>query len=167
MDTLKRIFAAIEQLKIATAVPKPTDFDLAELITEIAAESCASRSQEISLIGAKPMLVTSDPALLRIALANGVRNAVEAVSGADSHDPHPIAITWGKTNIDYWVTILDRGAGIVGPGESAFGIGKTTKKGHSGFGLAIASQAIETLNGVCTLQPANEGGTRFELRWAR
>ena len=167
VDTLKRVFAAIEQLKIAAAVPRPTDFDLAELLTEIADEACASGQQQISLIGAKPMLITSDPALLRVALSNGARNAVDAVSGADSRDPHLITITWGATDIDYWVTILDRGSGIVGPAESAFGIGKTTKKGHSGFGLAIARQAIETLNGMCTLQPATEGGTRFELRWAR
>ena len=76
-------------------------------------------------------------------------------------------MTWGMTDIDYWVAVLDRGPGIVGPAESTFGIGETTKKGHSGFGLAIAKQAIETLGGACTLQPAAEGGARFEIRWER
>ena len=166
VDTLKRVLNAIEQLKVAAAVPRPTEFDLADLLTGIAAEAAASGRPQVSLIGARPMLITSDPALLRIALSNGVRNAVEAVSGAASNDPHLVTVTWGQTDIDYWVAVLDRGPGIVGPTESAFGIGKTTKKGHSGFGLTIARQAIETLGGVCTLQPATEGGARFEVRWA-
>ncbi len=113
------------------------------------------------------MLVTSDRALLRLAVSNGIRNAVEAVTGAPGDEPHPIIVAWGATDVDYWVTVLDRGPGVVGPAESAFGIGKTTKKGHSGFGLTIARQAIETLGGMCTLQPVTEGGARFELRWER
>ena len=41
-----------------------------------------------------------------------------------------IVITWGETDVDYWVAVLDRGAGSDrSQSESAFGIGKTTKKG--------------------------------------
>ena len=47
------------------------------------------------------------------------------------------------------------------------GVGKTTKKGHSGFGLPIAISAIEALGGTVTLQPASDGGTKYELRWER
>ena len=168
VDTLKRVFDAIEQLKIAAAVPKPTEFDLADLLSEIAAEAIpCDQPQLISLIGTRPMLITSDRALLRIALSNGARNAVEAVSDAAIEKPHPITVTWGATDIDYWVVVLDRGPGIVGPVESAFGVGKTNKRGHSGFGLTIARQAIETLGGACSLQPATEDGARFEVRWPR
>ena len=167
VETLRRVFDAIEQLKIATAVPKPTEFDLVELLAETASDVQVDGQQELSLIGAKPMLVTSDPGLLRMALSNGVRNAVESVSHVGSDEPHQITITWGQTDIDYWVAVLDAGSGIVGPVESAFDVGTTTKKRHSGFGLAIARQAIETLGGVCTLQPATNGGARFEVRWPR
>lgn len=167
VDNLKRIFEAIEQLKGATAVPRPNEFDLSELLTETVSEAIGDDPVEISLCGSKPMLLTSDPALLRLALSNGIRNALEAVTASPSDEPHPIIVTWGETDIDYWVAILDRGPGIVGPAESTFGIGTTTKKGHSGFGLAIARQAIETLGGACTLQPATEGGARFEIRWER
>ena len=168
VDTLKRVFEAIEQLKIAAAVPKPTEFDLADLLNEIAAEAVpCGQSQLFSLIGAKPMLITTDRALLGMALSNAARNAVEAVSDPAQEVPHPVTVTWGATDIDYWVVVLDRGSGIVGPAESAFEVGTTTKRGHSGFGLTIARQAIETLGGACSLQPATENGARFEVRWPR
>ena len=165
VDAIRRVFEAIEQLKGATAVPRPTEFDLAELVAEIALEVVGDCPIEVSLHGAKPMLITSDRTLLGVAVSNGVRNAVEAVIGTLGNEPHPIIVTWGETDIDYWVSVLDRGPGVVGSTESAFGIGKSTKKGHSGFGLTIARQAIETLGGVCSLQPAVEGGARFEVRW--
>ena len=63
--------------------------------------------------------------------------------------------------------MLDKGPGIVGPTESAFDIGKSTKQGHCGFGLAIARQAIETLGGTVSLQPVVGGGALYEARWER
>lgn len=165
MDSLKRIFEAFEQLKSAAAIPRPEEFDLAELVAEIVSETIENCEIEVSLLGTKPMLITADPAVLRLAVSNGMRNAVEAVMSASQDEPHPIVVTWGETDVDYWVAVLDRGPGLVGPTESAFGIGKTTKKGHSGFGLTIARQAIETLEGACTLQSVKEGGSLFEVRW--
>lgn len=167
VQNLKRVFEAIEQLKGATTAPRPEEFDLAELLTEIVSETVGSEPVEISLHGVKPTLITSDRMLLRLAISNGIRNAVEAVTGSPGTEPYPIVVTWGETDVDYWIAVLDHGPGIVGPAESAFGIGKTTKQGHSGFGLAIARQASETLGGECTLQPAKEGGARFEIRWER
>ena len=165
IENLQRVFEAIEQLKGAAAAPKPQEFDLATLVSDIVTTVVGDQRVDVSLHGTKPFLIISDKALLGFALTNGVRNAFEAVAALDSNDPHPIIITWGETDVDYWVAVLDSGAGIVGPIESAFGIGKTTKRGHSGFGLAIARQAIETLGGSCTLQPAAEGGAHFEIRW--
>ena len=167
IETLKRAFEGIEQLKSAAAVPRPEEFDLEILLTDIVSEIDAAHTAEVSLHGAKPMVITSDPNLLRLAVSNGIRNAVEAVAGLPAKAPHPIIITWGETDVDYWISVLDRGPGLVGTSESAFGVGQTTKKGHRGFGLAIARQAVETLGGVCTLQPASEGGARFEIRWER
>lgn len=168
LDSIERIFEAIEQLKGAAAVPKPEQFDLSELLADIAsAEVPEDQALTVSLVGPRPMIVTSDPALVRLVICNGVRNALEAVAAANPGEPHPIVITWGETDVDYWVAILDRGAGLVGPPEAAFEIGKSTKKGHSGFGLAIARQAIETLGGTVLLAPADQGGTRYEARWER
>lgn len=167
VENLQRVFEAIEQLKGAASVPKPDEFDLAALLAEIVSEEVGDKDVEVSLHGAKPMLITSDQALVRLAVSNGIRNAIEAVVSPLLQEPHAIVVIWGETDVDYWVAVLDRGPGLVGPAESAFGIGKTTKKGHSGFGLTIARQAVETLGGTCTLQPAMEGGARFEIRWER
>jgi signal transduction histidine kinase len=168
IDNLRRVFDAIEQLKIASAVPKPTEFDLALLLSSIVEAEAGQRLVDVvSLYGVKPFLINSDPALVSLAASNGIRNAVDAIVSLEGTQPHQIIVSWGDTDIDYWVVVLDRGIGIVGPVEAAFEIGKTTKPGHSGFGLAIARQSIETLGGSCSLQPAAEGGTYFEIRWER
>ena len=168
LESVQRIFDAIELLKNAAAVPKPEQFDLAELLSDIvAAEAPDGSGIDVSLLGPKPLMIMSDRALVRLVVCNGVRNALEAVAAPNPADPHPIVITWGETDVDYWVAVLDRGMGIVGPVESAFEIGKSTKQGHSGFGLAVARQAIETLGGTVVLQPAAEGGARYEARWER
>lgn len=167
IENLQRVFEAIEQLKGASAVPKPQEFDLASSITNMVETVVGDQPVDISLHGAKPFIINSDQALLSFALTNGIRNATEAVAALESDEPYPVIINWGETDIDYWVAVIDRGRGIVGPVESAFGIGKTTKRGHSGFGLAIARQAIETLGGSCTLQPVAEGGAHFEVRWEK
>ena len=168
VDNLKRVCHAIEQLGSASATPRPEEFDLSELVLEIVQSEAIPRKIDVSLQGPSPLLVTSDPALLRLAISNGVRNSVEAVLAASTHnEPHSIVVNWNETDVDYWTAILDRGPGLLGPMESAFEAGTTTKKGHTGFGLSIARQAIEALDGSCTLQPSLTGGALFEMRWQR
>lgn len=166
VEKLKRVFVAIENLKCAAAVPKPEEFDLAHLVHELASDELDGVPFEISVQGPKPFIINSDRALLALAISNGLRNAIEAAAKT-CDAPHPVIVAWGNTDVDYWVSILDCGPGIAGPTEAAFGIGKTTKKGHTGFGLAIARQAVETLGGKCTLQHATEGGAKFEIRWEK
>lgn len=166
VGSLSEVLDAIEQLQVAAALPRPTELDLAGWLDDLVFEVAGTAVANVSLQGARPTMINSDPALLRLAVSNGLRNALEAVSYAGNEDAHSVVVTWGATNLDYWVAVLDRGPGLVGPVESAFGVGQSTKKGHSGFGLAIAKQAIETLGGTCTLEATDGGGARFELRWA-
>jgi signal transduction histidine kinase len=168
LETSRRVFEAIEKLKDAAGVPRPQEFDLATLIQDFAEAEVPDAVPWISPIGPKPFVISSDPGLIRMAVGNGIRNAVEAVTLAGM-DPqqHDIVINWGGTDSDYWVSVLDRGPGITGPVESAFDIGSSTKKDHSGFGLAIARQAIDTLTGIVTLEPAKEGGAVYTARWKR
>jgi signal transduction histidine kinase len=168
LETIRRVFDAIEMLKNAAGVPRPQEFDLPTLLQDFAEAEVPAAVPWISPIGPKPFVINSDPALIRMAVGNGIRNAVEAVSvaGADPQQ-HDIVLNWGVTDADYWVSVLDRGPGIDGPVEPAFEIGSSTKKDHSGFGLAIARQAIDTLTGVVTLEPAKEGGALYTARWKR
>ena len=165
-ETVRKIFDAINQLKGATATPKPEEFDLSELVREIVSSEDTSKNADlVSLVGPSPFMVETDPALLRLSIANGLRNAIEAVALGAMASDHAIVINWGRTDVDCWLSILDRGVGIPGPVEPAFEIGKSNKEGHSGFGLAIARQAIETLGGSVTLQSTAEEGTRYAVRW--
>ena len=167
IQTLQQIFPAIEQLKGATASPRIEEFDLSELLTDIVAEETAGTTLAIAPQGARPLLIKSDRVLLRFAVRNGIRNAIEAVGANVTGDPHPVVLSYGETDKDYWIAVIDRGPGLVGPTESVFDIGRSRKTGHIGFGLAIARQAMETLGGSVTLEPAAGGGARFELRWER
>ncbi len=168
LETIHRVFDAIEMLKNAAGAPRPQEFDLATLLQEIIETEVPDAQPSISRLGAKPFVLKGDPGLIRMVVSNGIRNAVESVS-ASGVEPaeHAVVINWGKTDIDYWVSVLDRGAGITGPAESAFEIGSSTKRNHSGFGLAIARQAIDTLTGEVTLEPARNGGAVYTARWKR
>lgn len=165
--TLQMVFDAIEQLRKASATPKPIEFNLAELISDIVITEFEEFSDRVALYGQKPLLLTSDPALLRFGICNGLKNAVEAVLSVTGAEIWPIVITWGETDVDYWIAIIDRGPGMNKPVETLLGIGKTTKEGHSGFGLPIAVAAINALSGTITLEAASGSGAKFELRWEK
>jgi signal transduction histidine kinase len=168
LDNLERIFEGISGLRKAAATPKIEELDLALLIREIVGVEIGDRTLLVSQQGIQPLLIHSDQRLLSLAISNGLRNAIEAVENVPAgQEPHAVVITWGETEVDYWIVILDRGPGLIGPFEAAFEVGRTTKQGHSGFGLPITRQAMETLEGSATLTPAQGGGARLELRWDR
>jgi signal transduction histidine kinase len=165
LDRLSRIFDCVTLLKTAATTPKSEEFDLSQLVNEIIEEETENKHINVSTQGPRPFLIVSDPRLLRLALCNGLRNAIEATVQSGVTSDHSIVIAWDKTDVDYWLTIIDKGPGISGSHEKAFEIGQTNKKDHAGFGLAIARQAIESLYGSASLHAAEGGGTRFELRW--
>ena len=113
------------------------------------------------------MLVLGDRGLLSLVLGNGLRNAIEASMDVDSRDPPGVVIAWDETNTDYWVVILDRGAGLPAGSHYAFEAGRTSKPGHAGLGLAIAKQAADSLTGRIVLKPRADGGTAYELSWPK
>jgi signal transduction histidine kinase len=167
VERVQRIFDGIEQLRRATATPKPESFDLADLISQVIREEGTGKGVEATPHGPRPFIVRSDARLLSFAISNGLRNAIDAALQSKVSAPYPVVITWGETEVDYWIAIIDQGPGLTGPVEAAFEPGKSTKPGHSGFGLAIARQAMETLDGSVSLSPGTSGGARYELRWCR
>lgn len=168
LESINRVFEAIETLKNAASVPRPLEFDLTALIDELIGIFPEETIAWISTIGSRPFVIKGDPALIRMVVVNGLRNAVEAQqSSARPAEPHAVTISWGDTDVDYWVAILDHGDGIAGPTETAFEIGTSTKKNHTGFGLAIARQAVETMIGALVLEPAKDGGALYTARWRK
>ena len=94
-----------------------------------------------------------------------MRNAVDALEGVRLPEgAHAIIVAWGQTDIDYWITVIDKGKGLELRSDAAFDTGNTTKKGHPGMGLSIARRAMDSLEGTADLE-TKEDGTHFELRW--
>jgi signal transduction histidine kinase len=166
IDRMERLLAAIEALKKVSVAARLVDFDLSELLADVVTVETQGAGG-VSLNGAAPFLVRGDPDLLRFAVANGLRNAIEANAQSGVAGPHSIVITWGATDIDCWVTIIDSGPGISKNSAAAFKMGTTSKKDHSGMGLPIARQAMLSMEGEIALVPDSNGGARFELRWYR
>ena len=165
LEYLKKILTGIQSLRIAASTPNLEDFDLAEMIAEVAEKEIPAEKATVSLVGHQPLLCKNDASLLRLALANGLRNAVDALDGVRLPEgAHAIVVTWGKTDIDYWITVIDKGKGLELRSDAAFNTGNTTKKGHAGMGLSIARRAMDSLEGTAELE-TKEDGTHFELRW--
>jgi signal transduction histidine kinase len=165
LEYLKKILSGIQSLRIAASTPNLEEFDLAELIAEVAETEVPAGKATVSLVGHQPLLCKNDASLLRLALANGLRNAVDALEGVRLPEgAHAIIVTWGQTDIDYWITVIDKGKGLELRSDAAFDTGNTTKKGHPGMGLSIARRAMDSLEGTADLE-AKEDGTHFELRW--
>ncbi|MDE0900929.1 MAG: HAMP domain-containing sensor histidine kinase [Erythrobacter sp.] len=168
LESVTRVFDAIERLKNAASVPRPEEFDLSALVDELLDAYTPDVRTWISTIGSRPFLIKSDPSLVRMVVANGIRNAVEAQQAAsDQPNAHAVTISWGDSDVDYWLAVLDHGVGLNGPIETAFEIGNSTKKDHIGFGLAIARQAVETMIGSLILEPSKHGGALYTARWRK
>ncbi len=144
---LQTIFEGIQALKDATTSAKVEQFDLADLVEEVVSQELQGGMLPPSLVGMRPAVVTTDRRILTLALCNGIRNAIEAVKENPSlvtndgtiNDAAPVVVTWGMTDIECWVSVIDRGNGLVGS-VTTFDIGRTSKIGHIGFGLAMLSR---------------------------
>lgn len=164
LSNLENIFEGIVELRKTANAAQLHDFDLAELVENIVLTEAAGSNIDVSMVGRKPLMLLSDPNLLRLALCNGIRNAIESVKSLEKSNNFAIVVNWEMTDRDFWVSIIDHGLGLIGPTETAFDIGRTSKSGHAGFGLAIARQAMEKLNGTVSLKPSAAGGATYEIR---
>lgn len=167
VEKLQDIFDGIESLKKATSTPQPVEMDLASFIRDLVEIEREDRNIEASFVGAQPMVIVCDRGLLALALCNGIKNAIEAAASVSSNTRTPmIIVSWGQTDIDYWITVIDNGPGVPQNSSRSFNLGETTKPGHLGFGLSIARQAIETMHGTIELRNSGADGAAYELRWS-
>jgi signal transduction histidine kinase len=162
----------IAQLKAAAASPKNQTFPLGPWVRELVMASGFNRDLFL-LVGPDNLSVTADPALLGIAISNGLKNAVEAVEAfhavrigpSEADPPSRIVVSWDVTDVEAWVSIKDDGIGLTSAATSAALLGRTTKPNHSGLGLPTARQAMESMGGSLSLEPGAHNGARFEVRW--
>jgi signal transduction histidine kinase len=166
LDLLSDLLDAVRHLKRAAAVPRYAEFDLSEIVTATV-DSLRDTTEgiEIRFAGQAPFLVSADKESMRLALVNGLRNAVEAVRGMSRSEPPQIAINWGRGGVENWLVIIDSGPGFPGDPATALKLGVTNKEGHIGYGLATAQFAMQSMQGDVLLSNDPAGGAKFELRW--
>lgn len=165
LQRIRRLLKAIEILGQAAGAPQIQDFNLPELIVTITSEVEENTPDlRIDRVGPDPLLVSGDRSLLEVAFQNGLYNAIEASSELG----RPVLVTWGETDRDYWIAVLDQGHGLPPHSDQAFEIGVTTKSGeHLGMGLALARRAVRSMGGEIALSPRQGAGASYELRWPR
>ena len=169
LDRLESLLLAIHTLSRAAETPTVHECDLAEQIRVVADSESLNHSVKLELAGPSPLVVETDDSLVKLVVANGIRNAIEATEAtADaSRSSNRVVLTWGETDRDYWIAIVDWGCGPPVGIDRMFEIGSTTKKNHLGMGLAIAERAALSLKGKVTLTPREDRGTLLEFRWPR
>jgi signal transduction histidine kinase len=163
----------IRRLSDASSSPVRDEVDVARLVQDEADGVCAELGVGLSPpvdgvpertwvepTGPSPLVVLADAGLVRLALANGLRNAIEASLEVGAKTP--VVVSWGETDKDLWLAVIDRAGGIPAGSSQVFAIGATSKRGHMGLGLATAQQAVWSHGGTLELEP-REDGTTFRI----
>lgn len=165
LNRLEALLRAIGRLCKSASSPQLKEFDLSIEIEEIASQESISTDVRIELAGRQHLVVVGDPDLVDIVIRNGLRNAIEATESNNIKNNGSVVITWGDTDVEYWIAIIDKGIGLPIGGQRVWEIGTSTKRGHIGMGLPIALQASRSLGGTLSLVTGAETGARFEFRW--
>lgn len=165
LEHLDDLFAALERIGLATEAAQYEEFDLAGHVMDIAASVAEQTEMPVETTGLEPLLVVSDPNLVEFAVSNGIRNACEAVRSMPVERRAPVIVSWGKSDKEFWVSVIDRGPGPPDDLQDPFAFAESRKKDHIGAGLSLARRAIRTLGGSATLREREGGGAHFEVRW--
>lgn len=164
VNSLASLLSGIRSLKTAASKANFAECDLAQECHD----ACYIFGDKLELFrfaGQSPFLVETDPDLLKLALSNVIKNAVEAVSVLPEDSDQSVTLNWGRAGHEYWVSVLDSGLGFDREPFSMVEFGKSTKDKHIGFGLATAKQAMLAMGGDVYPENAVNGGARVVLKW--
>lgn len=165
LQLLKLKLQAIDKLGQATSPPGAAEFDLGDLLARLST-SHGTDVVDVLPRGPKPLVVISDESLVELIVSNALRNAIEAsTTNHDATNHGTVVLSWGVTEKDTYIRIVDDGPGLAGPVEQLAKWGRTTKKAGHGYGLATAIAAARSLGGHIELSNTEVGGARFEFRW--
>ncbi|HEY6065748.1 MAG TPA: ATP-binding protein [Thermoanaerobaculia bacterium] len=144
-------------------VPEPVD--LTGVATAAVAETeTAFPGVSVGLDGSFPV-VSGSEVLLRRALVNLLRNAVEATPAQRRAEASAILLEGRSTDGEVFLVVGDRGAGVdASLREEIFLPFYSTKPRGSGFGLAIVARIVELHGGTVQVDPRPGGGALFTLR---
>jgi nitrogen fixation/metabolism regulation signal transduction histidine kinase len=169
--TLRRLvseFSAFARLPEASLEPA----DLGELLRE-AARAFPAMLEELHAAGrveiscappSEPLPVNVDAMMLKRALDNLVRNAVQALSQAASGKPGRVWVSARRRGRRVELVVEDDGPGIAEPDRArVFDPYYTTKSEGTGLGLAIVKKVVLEHHGRIECLPGEHGGARFAI----
>ena len=143
----------------------PERVDMAAVAEAAAREvEAAFPGVAIARRGEFPEIAGSAP-LLRRALANLLRNAVQATPAERRADPYGVVVLSERNGREATVSIGDRGPGVnAGEREKIFVPFYSTKPDGVGFGLSIVARIVDLHGGTVEVAPRPGGGSYFILR---
>ncbi|MGX9257988.1 ATP-binding protein [Pantoea ananatis] len=163
IESLRNVIEALTQIKEVNKSKNTEGVNLEQFINEIVFTEFKDFVSAINISGRLVLNCVCDKSLLRMAVVNGIRNALE--SSADCNKDPEVNISWGETNIDWFIKIRDNGLGLTMPLEQLVKKKVTTKDYHLGYGLLIITKAIERIDGNWTLENDPADGANLTLRW--
>ena len=143
----------------------PEPVDLTAVAAAAAAETeSAFPEVSVGLDGNFPF-VSGSEVLLRRALVNLLRNAVEATPAERRTETAAITLSGRMSEGEVLLAVGDRGNGVdASRREEIFLPFYSTKPGGSGFGLSIVARIVELHGGTVEVGPRPGGGALFTLR---
>ncbi|HEY7574931.1 MAG TPA: ATP-binding protein, partial [Thermoanaerobaculia bacterium] len=109
--------------------------------------------------------VPGSPVLLKRALVNLLRNAIEATPLARRADPEAIVLACDSGGGEAVLTVLDRGPGVdPADREKIFLPFTSSKPEGGGFGLAIVARIVDLHGGTVEVAEREGGGAAFTVR---
>ena len=139
---------------------------LCRQIVEDAAFEAGDADKRVELVAALPVTVAGDPALLRSAIENVVRNALRYTASGST-----VEVGLSRRSEAAVIDVRDHGPGLpVDELERIFepfvraSAARERDTGGYGLGLAIARRTVELYGGVISAENAADGGLRVILR---
>lgn len=159
--TLRRLLGEFSELG-RMPEPRPTPFPARELLDDLAAlyaaEAAAGRL-EVAREGGDATLV-ADRGLVRQALVNLVKNALEAI-GPDGR----VRVGARRDGADVVFRVADDGPGLDDEARARFFAPRASRKpGGSGLGLAIVERIVTDHGGTVAVESAPGRGTTVLVR---
>jgi signal transduction histidine kinase len=163
VERIGELLDAIEQLGDLPSNGESEPLDL----SDVAMAACERERKRLSVAvesaGPDSAYVVGNRMLIDLALAKAIENAAESTVGGPA-PRSPVVVNWGVTDRGAWFAVIDDGVGLA-PGIDAFAFGRSSKIGHLGVGLTLASKAIGALGGTVILEPNATGGATLRAAW--
>ncbi|MEO8423193.1 MAG: ATP-binding protein [Actinomycetota bacterium] len=140
-----------------------------EIELQDAAERAGDRWRERAATRGSTVSVDGEPVIAQANMTDVDQILDNLLENAMTYAPGPIDVQMGTAERRAFVAVRDHGPGI--PSEEhakvteRFYRGKTAPPGGSGLGLAIARDLAERWGGALSVQSAEGGGTRVEVRF--